>query len=107
MKTIEERALEYAERICSAIETNEIKDVSQDFANGARSEHEMLTRWNDPEDVLPDMNKNVLVKFVARSDVNTYYYTIGMLYENNQLICENDLANHRYFKIIGWRKIFE
>lgn len=105
--SIEERANEYAERICSVIETNEIKDVSQDFANGARSEHEKLTRWTDPNKKLPDENKNVLVKYIAVTKPNSYYYTVGLRYGKDQWYCESECLNYQNFKIIGWREIHE
>ena len=109
MKTIEERAAEYADRETLYVECGEYTDrtIVEAYAQGATDEYEKLTRWNDPKDILPDKDKSVLVKFVGVSNVNVHYYTVGMLYEDDQWAYENDLAGHRYFKIVGWREIFE
>lgn len=42
MKTIEERAKEYAEK-CHC------QNTEWGFIAGAQAEHELLTRWNDPK----------------------------------------------------------
>ena len=46
MKTIEERAKEYAEK-CHC------QNTEWGFIAGAQAEHELLTRWNDPKKELP------------------------------------------------------
>ena len=71
MKTIAERADEYAQKAWS-----EIKDFNEDhttFENivasaydaGAKSEREELLRWHDPKEELPETDIEVLVKIDA------------------------------------------
>lgn len=115
-KSIEERALEYAPEYQYdsdiTMPNYELSDIKREsFMYGAKSEREELLKWNNPEEVLPEKDKNVLVKYVSlydvNNDVNTYYYTVGTLYGNNQWDCESKCPNYQNFKIIGWREIFE
>lgn len=61
MKTIQERADEYASRAWSALNEEFNEDhttfeniVSAAFVAGAKSEMEDLARWRDPKEELPD-----------------------------------------------------
>lgn len=64
MKTIKERAAEYAHKY-----RREVRDLSGEradaafagFIAGANSEREDLTRWHDPKVELPDTDVEVLV----------------------------------------------
>lgn len=53
MKTIEEKAKEYAAK-CHC------QNTEWGFIAGAQSEHEELTRWHDPKEELPDDGQEVL-----------------------------------------------
>lgn len=68
MKTIQERADEYASRAWSALNEEFNEDhtifeniVSAAFVAGAKSELEELTRWQCPKKQLPETDKEVLV----------------------------------------------
>ena len=98
MKSIEDRAKEYAERICEVISYEDFNHVSQDFANGARSEHELLTKWNNPIDY-PDTERQVLAKlkdnsYIVVNCLDGFYKVLG------DPVPYNDI-------IIGWREIYE
>lgn len=99
MKTIEERAKEYAEK-CHC------QNTEWGFIAGAQSEHELLTRWHNP--FLKDMPKgNVIVKYIAVGCPNDPYYTIGRREPSGWWDCENELAISPRFEIVGWREIHE
>lgn len=103
MATIEERAKEY-----EVIHIGHGKDFCvEDFILGAHSEHAELTKWHDPKEELPEKDKNVIVKYVAKDDVSSEYYTIGCVYGDNKWDCESLLVACDDFKIVGWRYIHE
>lgn len=104
MKSIEERANEYAERICAAIPYDKFSHVKEDFANGARSEHNELTRWNK-SDVLPDKDMICLGK-IKYYDEEIYEL---LIYKSEQKIF---ISRQTFLRImptdlIGWREIHE
>ncbi|MCM1301959.1 MAG: hypothetical protein NC226_09595 [Bacteroides cellulosilyticus] len=100
MKTIKERARKYV--LGAANGYNAEARISyfaeKAFIAGAQSEHEELTRWHDPKEVLPEPLKNVLVKC---SDGT---YIIDMFLPTFKMFdCEISL----YVEVIGWREIHE
>lgn len=102
MKTIEERAKEYAEKC-------HLQNTEWGFIAGAQAEHELLTRWRDPKKELPPIYENVMVKYKASNggehitiawrsagDAGGYIYAISGtgVTINSQ-------------NILGWREIHE
>ncbi len=67
MKTIKERAKEYA------VKCPGCKNAEWGFIAGAQSEREELLRWHDPKEELPEEGAVVLGKI---ADEGTAYYTI-------------------------------
>lgn len=63
--------------------------------------YQELTRWHDPEEMLPAQWQEVLLK-IQDSD-GDFYYRVGIL-------CNNDCFQYTGYctssKIIGWRKIY-
>lgn len=102
MGTIEERAKEYAEK-CHC------QNTELGFIAGAQSEHELLTRWRDPKEELPEYVKVVEVKYKAFGKI--------MMSVAWRLGCSGsgedawyiDGTNRRidHENIIGWREIHE
>lgn len=99
MKTIEERADEFAGGPLDPNEHLVITLQRRAFCNGARSEHEELTRWNSPyEHPAPNEDGNarsVLMKFPDGD------YGIGFYHDYWSDECDNNVS------IIGWREIHE
>ena len=91
MKTIEERAEEYAIR-SGGVNSLLIKES---FEDGAKSEHEELTRWNSP-DCPPEDNREILVKVKNGYNIASYNPDKGY--------CIN---SGFYTEILGWREIHE
>ncbi|WP_290433512.1 MULTISPECIES: hypothetical protein [Bacteroidales] len=97
MKTIEEKAKEYAAK-CHC------QNTEWGFIAGAQSEHEELTRWHDPKEELPDDGQEVLC--VTKRRCNTFSVLQHDNYGWWQYIpfegggwCEYD------GEVIGWREI--
>lgn len=57
---------------------------------------EKLTRWNDPKEVLPEPNKDVLVK-CSSGQIQTDFYApeLGGFF----------IEHSTYAKVIGWREM--
>lgn len=108
MKTIEERAIEYApERQYDSditLPDYEISDIKREaFISGAKSEHDELTRWNDPKVELPEDDRYSLLKLrVAYS--TKIRYAVGYFRHDKQQWIGFALG---YDEIIGWREIQE
>lgn len=98
MKTIEERAVQYEEISgCYGCELGQVKEA---FIAGAKSEHDELTRWNDPE-CEPKVNTPILLKMESpRNDI---------IYRTGFFICNYTAydSNVYYYKVVGWREIPE
>lgn len=111
MKSIEERALEYAPEYQYdsdiTIPNYELSDIKRKaFIDRVKSEHEELTKWNS-RDNPPNNAREVLIKItigyvVMRFDVARYYdegcldkgwYVEGNLYTDGI--------------VVGWREIHE
>lgn len=103
MKTIEERAINYANKLW-----NELDDFNEDhgtfenivtdaYIEGVKAERAELLRWRDPEEELPVNSKMVLVKLS-----NDCY---GVAEYSGRSWCFNGEAPEG--KVIGWRPIGE
>jgi len=57
---------------------------------------EKLTRWNDPKEMMPEANKNVLVK-CSSGEIQTDFYApeLGGFF----------IEHSTYAKVIGWREM--
>ena len=98
MKTIEERADLYC-REHAYQGGYDLEDVRTAHISGAEAEHELLTRWNDPN-IIPDDNKPVIIctspgiYYIAAYDKQFNYWFTG----------NGSFYRH---EIIGWREIHE
>lgn len=102
MITIEERAKEYAERICETIPHEDFNHIREDFANGARSEHALLTEWHDPNEP-PNNDREVLLKIQTEDSI---FYIVGF-YDKTGWNSPVPYAVEYPEYIIGWREIHE
>lgn len=108
MKTIEERADEYVdapcEKICSECSMLEAScrfyNDRLSFIAGAKSEHNLLTEWNSPDDI-PDTNRLVLIKIN-----NDPEYAVGY-YNGNRDIWNCPSFYEINSGFVGWREIHE
>lgn len=100
MKTIEERAQEYAHQYRR--DAHDLKGERADaalaaYCQGAEDEHKELTRWHDPN-ITPDDNKPVIIctspgiYYIAAYDKQFNYWFTG----------NGSFYRH---EIIGWREI--
>lgn len=110
MKTIQERAADYAGKAWSNIEDfNEdhvtFENIATDaFVAGAQSERKELLRWRDPKKELPEEGVDVLIKTtMCRKYCVAFYkgnnYQNYRWHENNGAI-DDDM-------VVGWRPIRE
>lgn len=107
MKTIDERADMYC-REHAYQGGYDLEDVRAAHISGAEAEHDLLTRWHDPKEELPEYYKVVAVKWygsgqtristawLSAGDAGGYLWTIE---GTNRLI---NVKN-----ILGWREIHE
>ncbi len=98
MKTIEERAKAYEEILGFGYRERMSQFPSDAFIAGARSEHEELTRWHDPEKELPEPMKDVLVKCSSDTYAVDFYVP--------ELECFFG-ESATYMEVVGWREIHE
>lgn len=104
MKTIEERAQEYAHQYRR--DAHDLKGERADaafaaYCQGAEDEHKELTKWNGPERH-PNNYHTVLLK-IKNDDIGGAMYAIGY-YEYGRWR-GSDVGN--YDHIVGWREIHE
>lgn len=97
MKTIEERAKEYAEKCY-------VQNTEWGFIAGAQAEHELLTRWHDPKEERPKPNHIVLTKWKYK-DGSGEIISVGGF--NGEEWDAHAIINPELFDIIGWREIHE
>ena len=104
METIEERAAEYIKKSDNGEDIWRYKSeyVANAFIDGAKSERELLTKWNNPEKDIPRDFKMLLLK--TKSTIgDRESYVIGYHCDNNYY-STTGICNAR---IIGWREIHE
>lgn len=122
MKTIEERATEYAcddgvmpnSPECESCFNIYGKCTRDAYIAGAKSERKELARWHDPKEVLPEIGKCVLIKVVDQLE-NEAIYLGSREGDEYMLDGMGDFAVGAYFddesmpdmniKVIGWREI--
>ena len=123
MDTIEQRAAEYAQSLCKDGDCALcdagccLRPLAKAaFVAGARSEHDALTRWHDPKEVLPEENTCVLIKTVTLTGDNAIYmgYWAGDCYITdtgyvfgNSFEDQIDGVMMLDVKAIGWRAIID
>lgn len=92
-----------------SIDDNEIARYQREgFIAGAQFEREELTRWNNPDDILPPDEKNVIIK-IYNSRARVIFYAIGCVFGNEwDTDADTQLALcNPENKILGWREIYE
>lgn len=97
MKTIEERAKEYAEKCY-------VQNTEWGFIAGAQAEHELLTRWHDPKENMPEPNHDVLTKWRWK-DGSGEIISVGGF--NGEEMGAHAIVYPELFDVIGWREIHE
>lgn len=111
MKTIEERALEYANSGTTLFMDSPEEDIiyRDDIVNGyiagAIDERKELLRWRDPKEEQPKDEKRVIVKAALR---NGAILVTGGWYAINESPTGWSIDLERTFgkmKVIGWRPI--
>lgn len=78
------------------------------FKAGAESEHDMLTKWNDPKEP-PQLYENVLVKYYGADGcehIAVAWRAIGDSAGYNYIISRTDVTINSQ-DVIGWREIPE
>lgn len=115
MKTIEERATDYAcddgvmpdSYDCESCFNIYGKCTRDAYIAGANSEHKELTRWHDPTVELPEDAKTVLVKYVVPGESSTYY-TTGFYLNGGRVMPSGWMTAVKVISgVIGWREIHE
>lgn len=99
MKTIDERSDAYIHENARQ-EGYDAEDVRTAYIDGAEAEHELLTRWHDPKEEMPEHRKQVLVKTDTENHDVAYYS------DNVDGWIAND-GIYDTAQIIGWREIHE
>lgn len=97
MKTIEERAKEYAEKCY-------VQNTEWGFIAGAQAEHELLTRWHDPKEERPKPNHIVLTKWKYK-DGSGEIISVGGF--NGEEWDAHAIVYPELFDVIGWRELQE
>ena len=112
MKTIEERAQEYAHQYRR--DAHDLKGERADaafaaYCQGAEDEHKELTRWHDPKEELPEYIKVVEVKYKAFNKIMmAIAFRLGDLWSGKNKWCIDRTSVHiDHENILGWREIHE
>lgn len=112
MKTIEERAREFAAKSMSLFMDSSdeqdiyCEDLIMSYAAGAKSERAELTRWNDPDESRPENMQRVLVKYKkadgsTKVGIATFHHPFDI--GRGSFVMEASRPQY----IIGWRPIHE
>lgn len=106
METIEERAKECVRHLTQGWVLEAAGDQLEAlFIAGAESEHELLTRWNDPKEELPELNHMVLTKWKYKKYRGSDIIFVGRF--NGEEWGSHAILAPELFSIIGWREIHE
>ena len=101
MKTLEQRAKEYAHkyrRERQDLGGKEADAVYLGFIEGAKSERAELTRWRDPKEEVPEAGVDVLIKLIT-GKCEVGYYIEHVNWRGADGIVDD--------YIVGWRPIIE
>lgn len=109
MKTIEDRAREYA--LASSPEVFDQIARAAGYSIGAKAEHELLTKWHNPKEELPDDDVEVLVMVhrpfqtyaILRHDEYGWWQPVPPrpMLDNDGWVCIDDE------EVFAWREIHE
>lgn len=97
MKTIEERAEDYANQDHMLMSSINMA-ACYGYIAGAQSEREELLRWRDPHNEPPEPYESVLVKTANMS------YGVGFYEPTTATIVD---IGYLGASVIGWRRIYE
>lgn len=108
MKTIDERADLYC-REHAYQGGYDLEDVRTAHIYGAEAEHDLLTRWRDPKEELPEYVKIVEVKYKAFDKIMmAIAFRLGDLWSGKNKWCiDGTSVRIDHENIIGWREIHE
>lgn len=118
MKTIEERAKEFCEKnICVECRDRKncefreclgtcilIHDALEWLIQFGKSQHAELTRWNDPEEDMPEPNHEVLTKWRWKNGSGEIISVGGF---DGEEWDAHAIIYPELFDIIGWREIHQ
>lgn len=98
MKTIEERAREFCEKISVGqnVPNYIVNFMIECYRAGADSEHSLLSEWHDPKEH-PQDGKTVIAKYTDKQYILAHY-------DHKWEEWVNEL-NDKFVVIIGWREI--
>ena len=113
MKTIEERGGDFATNYevldDNGRQKNEYEIACESYISGAKDEHELLTRWHDPKEELPEYIKVVEVKYKAFNKIMmAIAFRLGDLWSGKNKWCiDGTSVRIDHENILGWREIQE
>lgn len=110
MKTIEERGGDFAANY-EVLDDNgrqkkEYEIARESYISGGKDEHELLTRWNDPRNKIPNSDRSVITKWKCDDGGGDTLVSIGR-FNGEKWDVQSVLIIPRLFHIIGWREIHE
>ena len=112
MKTIEERAKEYANILGATLFMDSPEediiyrdDLARAYASAAKEERAELTRWHDPKEDRPEPNHIVLTKWKYK-DGSGERISVGG-FNGEEWDAHAIIVCPELFDIIGWREIHE
>lgn len=80
------------------------KNVSYQDTDITRLIYDSLVRWNNPKEIIPCCDRNVLIKGFFKS-TGEVFIVVGNCYQGT---FDYDYSyNDPEFEILGWREIFE
>lgn len=106
MKTIHERAEDYANRETLYVECGEYSDrtIVEAYVQGATDERALLTEWHDPKEPPKEEYMTILLRFRYNKHIQRYMYCTGF-YGSGLFVVDD--RNFNANNITGWRYIHE
>lgn len=81
------------------------------FFEGAKFEHERLTRWHDPKEEVPEDSQRILLKVTDGKHERIYLGSLceGLWEADEGMVLTDDARHVLGFDgvVIGWREIYE